>query len=458
MALSKRLRYEVLRRDNYTCRYCGKSAPEVVITVDHVIPKALGGSDEPSNLCAACRDCNGGKTSSSPDAPLVDDVAEDALKWSRAMQTATARMLADLDARETDREQFRKWWNNWAYGEGDDRRTLPLEGGWEQTVDQLVSAGLPLRVLKDCIDRAMSQRKVRDDQKFRYMCGVAWKKLTELQNSARGLGGSAPAGTVALGGGEYDRGRTDLAWEVLGELNETEREQYLDWADDGGYGDAHGSPQTEADKVTLATVSALNDIRCDLACLEQELVETLNGLPGDVGKEALKAARVLLYNELGEGFPRRLFFLDALRHLEDELRLSKAARQMSALSAEQRNEWLRYAATIYPTGRISDAGWVVRAAMCAELIEEGRIYSEMCRGPGEHIKACPERATYCVKVAECVRCTTEPPEGAPEHNGHLFCERHLEQIVAGEYRAREGNLIAAVDFTAISAPTELAPF
>lgn len=54
MAVSKRTRYEVLRRDNHTCRYCGGSAPDVRLTVDHVLPVTLGGSDDPSNLVAAC--------------------------------------------------------------------------------------------------------------------------------------------------------------------------------------------------------------------------------------------------------------------------------------------------------------------------------------------------------------------------------------------------------------------
>ncbi|AWN05089.1 HNH endonuclease [Gordonia phage Easley] len=38
MAVSKRLRYEILRRDNHTCRYCGATAPDVPLTVDHVVP------------------------------------------------------------------------------------------------------------------------------------------------------------------------------------------------------------------------------------------------------------------------------------------------------------------------------------------------------------------------------------------------------------------------------------
>jgi hypothetical protein len=95
MAVSRRLRYEVLRRDNHACRYCGGTAPDVALTVDHVIPTALGGSDDPSNLVTACQPCNAGKSASSADAPIVADVASDALRWARAMTAAqVARQLA----------------------------------------------------------------------------------------------------------------------------------------------------------------------------------------------------------------------------------------------------------------------------------------------------------------------------------------------------------------------------
>lgn len=46
MAVSTRLRYEILRRDNHQCRYCGGTAPDVKLTIDHVIPETLGGNDD----------------------------------------------------------------------------------------------------------------------------------------------------------------------------------------------------------------------------------------------------------------------------------------------------------------------------------------------------------------------------------------------------------------------------
>jgi hypothetical protein len=56
------VRFEVLRRDGFTCRYCGRKAPMVRLQVDHVVPWSLGGSDDLSNLVAACSECNVGKS------------------------------------------------------------------------------------------------------------------------------------------------------------------------------------------------------------------------------------------------------------------------------------------------------------------------------------------------------------------------------------------------------------
>ncbi len=52
----KLTRREVFRRDNYTCQYCGRR--DVSLTVDHVIPRHLGGPHKWTNLVAACSACN----------------------------------------------------------------------------------------------------------------------------------------------------------------------------------------------------------------------------------------------------------------------------------------------------------------------------------------------------------------------------------------------------------------
>jgi 5-methylcytosine-specific restriction endonuclease McrA len=47
---------EIFRRDNYTCQYCGKQVKD--LTIDHVIPRHLGGQHRWDNLVSACPTCN----------------------------------------------------------------------------------------------------------------------------------------------------------------------------------------------------------------------------------------------------------------------------------------------------------------------------------------------------------------------------------------------------------------
>lgn len=68
IAISKKIRFEVLKRDKFTCQYCGKSAPEVVLQIDHIVPVSKGGKNGILNLLSSCTDCNAGKSSR-----LLDD-------------------------------------------------------------------------------------------------------------------------------------------------------------------------------------------------------------------------------------------------------------------------------------------------------------------------------------------------------------------------------------------------
>lgn len=60
-SLSKSLRFEVFKRDSFTCQYCGRMAPDVVLEVDHINPVANGGDNDVLNLITSCFDCNRGK-------------------------------------------------------------------------------------------------------------------------------------------------------------------------------------------------------------------------------------------------------------------------------------------------------------------------------------------------------------------------------------------------------------
>lgn len=70
-AVSKKIRFEVFKRDKFTCQYCGRSAPDVTLQADHINPKSKGGKNDLLNLITSCLDCNQGKS----DRILSDDTA-----------------------------------------------------------------------------------------------------------------------------------------------------------------------------------------------------------------------------------------------------------------------------------------------------------------------------------------------------------------------------------------------
>lgn len=186
MAVTKRLRYEVLRRDNHACRYCGATAPDVKLTVDHVLPKALGGKDEASNLVTACAPCNAGKSSSSPDQPLVDDVSSDALRWGQARKMAIDTWRAGRANREAQATTFGEAWDSWGSGEGDDRRTVPKDPDWVDSVTRWLDEGFTVDDLVSLIPKAMrkprqGRRAIAWDERWTYYCGVVWRTLDEVQ-------------------------------------------------------------------------------------------------------------------------------------------------------------------------------------------------------------------------------------------------------------------------------------
>lgn len=202
MAVSKRLRYEVLRRDNHTCRYCGGVAPDVKMTVDHVTPVSLGGSDDPANLVAACADCNAGKSSSPPTSNVVADVAQSTLRWAQAMQVAADReaetLAKDTAVRAELAEEVEcRWTSMWLDDPSANdtstryrhpgRRYAPRPVDWVESIERMIAAGLAIDDIHRAIHKAMHKSNLAWDEVWRYFCGIAWSTLRERQDAARAI-------------------------------------------------------------------------------------------------------------------------------------------------------------------------------------------------------------------------------------------------------------------------------
>ncbi|MEU9515888.1 HNH endonuclease [Micromonospora sp. NPDC048169] len=181
MAVSKRVRFEVLRRDNHQCRYCGAAAPDAPLTIDHVVPVALGGSDDPSNLVTACKDCNSGKTSTAPDSRIVEEVSADALRWADALKQAAAERESKYAGKRARVHEFRELWEAWTVG----GRTVDLPGDYGVSVHQLLAAGLTVVDFEELIEVAMTASQVRGAAaKWKYFCGCCWTRARQANDRA----------------------------------------------------------------------------------------------------------------------------------------------------------------------------------------------------------------------------------------------------------------------------------
>lgn len=52
---------DIKRRYGYRCPACGVPEPDIVLTIDHIIPISLGGTNDPQNLQPLCKSCNSRK-------------------------------------------------------------------------------------------------------------------------------------------------------------------------------------------------------------------------------------------------------------------------------------------------------------------------------------------------------------------------------------------------------------
>jgi len=93
--LSKKARFEVFKRDSFTCQYCGKSSPQVMLHVDHIKPVKNEGGNSLLNLITACSDCNLGKSARE----LSDDSVINKQK----------KQLDELQARREQLDMMLQW-------------------------------------------------------------------------------------------------------------------------------------------------------------------------------------------------------------------------------------------------------------------------------------------------------------------------------------------------------------
>lgn len=177
-SLSKRTRFEVFKRDAFTCQYCGRTPPAVVLHADHILPVASGGENEIDNLITSCADCNLGKSdkSLSVKAPPISNSLERARELAEQTEAYNQFLLVQRDKVVAAIERLGLYWFNQIYDEqnkfcfGADRRASVQRFLRNLTEAEILEA-------MDIAFANMAPFGSRDSKTWRYFCGVCWKKI-----------------------------------------------------------------------------------------------------------------------------------------------------------------------------------------------------------------------------------------------------------------------------------------
>ena len=173
--LSKKTRFDVFKRDQFACQYCGAHPPSVLLHVDHIVAVAAGGLNSIDNLVTACEPCNLGK-------------------GARPLQVAP-QTLADKATATQEREA-----QLLGYQAIFEARRTRIESETWRVLEQL--AGAPLKdasrddfaSVKRFIERIgvhsvleaadiASAAAVPERKRFKYFCGVCWNLVRQADHA-----------------------------------------------------------------------------------------------------------------------------------------------------------------------------------------------------------------------------------------------------------------------------------
>ena len=173
-AISKKTRFEVFKRDGFKCQYCGRSAPDVLLHIDHIKPLAHGGDNSIFNLITACADCNLGKG-----ARELGDSAEINKQKAQLEEINERRLQLQLLMQWRDElNDIRMESLEYASSHYEDIFNCTLtDNGRGILLHEIDQFGLTS--VLDAMDITKIRQRIAPNERLRYMAGICWNKKRE---------------------------------------------------------------------------------------------------------------------------------------------------------------------------------------------------------------------------------------------------------------------------------------
>ena len=171
VGISKKLRFDIFKRDGFKCQYCGTApSEEVILEVDHIRPVVDGGGNEIDNLVTACSDCNRGKGSA-----LLSNVPQSLEEKAELVREQEAQIRAYYEILEA--KKTRKDEEVWSIAD------IFMECFSDTDIQRsrLSSIKMFLGILDyfevlEAMEIAVDRMYTRN-RAWSYFCGVCWRKI-----------------------------------------------------------------------------------------------------------------------------------------------------------------------------------------------------------------------------------------------------------------------------------------
>jgi CRISPR/Cas system Type II protein with McrA/HNH and RuvC-like nuclease domain len=172
MAISKKIRFEVFKRDGFRCSYCGSEPPSIILEVDHIEPSSRGGTNDINNLITSCFSCNRGKkniplsvitTQLQENLEVLREKEEQLKEYRKFVVKITQRIQKDInDISKLYIEQYPKW---------------RFSDTFKEATLKTFLKRLPKHEIIEALHIAIAKHPFNADRVIPYFCGICWNKI-----------------------------------------------------------------------------------------------------------------------------------------------------------------------------------------------------------------------------------------------------------------------------------------
>lgn len=168
--ISKKIRFEIFNRDGFTCHYCGAHPPESILQIDHIIPVSKGGTNDPENLITSCQSCNIGKG-----ANLLDKTELKIDEKIKDIEESEEQIKQYNEVIQRRNQRIKN--ESWAIAEllFSGSKEKGIEGDFFNSIRKFISM-IGFAECADAVEITDTFIFKKRADKFKYFCGVCWKK------------------------------------------------------------------------------------------------------------------------------------------------------------------------------------------------------------------------------------------------------------------------------------------